>query len=87
MVVDLQRKNFTYFQYFQQLNPKDTQTKGNTLDNSNIIMSITNMNRYTNSNMPRNDSNLDALDNTVEKLNANFQVKLHKRKRLPKQIY
>ena len=28
--------------------------------------------------MPRNDSNLDALDNTIEKLNANFQVKLHK---------
>ena len=50
-------------------------------------MSITNMNRYTNSNMPRNDSNLDALDNTIEKSNANFQVKLHKRKRLPKQIY
>ena len=37
--------------------------------------------------MPRNDSNLDALDKTTEKLNANFQVKSHKRKRLPEQIY
>ena len=46
-------------------------------------MSINNINRYTNSNMPRNDNNLEALDKTTEKLNANFQVKLHKRKRLP----
>lgn len=46
-------------------------------------MSINNMSRYTNSNMPRNDNNLGALDKTTGKLNANFQVKLHKRKRLP----
>ena len=87
MVVELQRKNFTLNTFSTFINltltQKTRKLNGNILDNSSIIMSINNINRYTNSNMPRNDNNLEALDKTTEKLNANFQVKLHKRKRLP----
>ena len=87
MVVELQRKNFTLNTFSTFINltltQKTRKLNGNILDSSNIIMSINNINRYTNSNMPRNDNNLEALDKTTEKLNANFQVKLHKRNRLP----
>ena len=45
------------------------------------------MNRNTNSNIPRNDNNLDTLPGTTEKFDANVQVELQKRKTLHYQIY
>ena len=58
------------------------------MDNSNIIIeAINNVNRNTNSNVPRNDKNLDTLPRTTDKFDANVQVELQKRKRLHYQIY
>ena len=45
------------------------------------------MNRNTNTNIPRNNSNLGTLPITIEEFDANVQVKLEKRKRLHYQIY
>ena len=61
---------------------KTTELNKNILDNSNtIIEAINNMNRNTNSNVPRNDNNLDTLPRTTEEFDANVQVELQKRKR------
>ena len=40
------------------------------------------MNTNTNSNMPKNDKNLDTLPKTTEDCDANVQVELQKRDRL-----
>ena len=45
------------------------------------------MNRNTNSNIPKNDDNLDTLLRTTEKCDGNVQVELQKRKRMHYQIY
>ena len=45
------------------------------------------MNRNTNTNIPRNNSNLGTLPITTEEFDANVQVELQKRKRLHYQIY
>ena len=45
------------------------------------------MNRNTNSNVPRNDNNLDTLPRATEEFDTNVQVELQKRKRLHYQIY
>ena len=84
MVVELQQKTLDTF---RNLTQKTTNLNKNILDNSNIIIeAINNMNRNANSNIPRNDNNLDTLPRTTEKFDANVQVELQKRKRLHYQI-
>ena len=42
------------------------------LDNSNIIVeAINNINKNANTNIPRNDNNLDTLPRTTEEFDAN----------------
>ena len=85
MVVELQQKTLDTFSNLIQ---KTTKQNKNILDNSDIIIeAINNMNRNTNSNIPRNVNNLDTLPRTTEEFDANIQVELQKRKRLPYQIY
>ena len=48
---------------------------------------IDSINRNTNTNIPRNDNNLDTLPRSTEEFDANVQVELQKRKRLHYQIY
>ena len=85
MVVELQQKTL---ETFSNLTQKTTELNKNILDNSNIIIeAINNMNRNTNSNVPRNDSNLSTLPRTTGEFDANVQVQLQKRKRLHYQIY
>ena len=85
MVVELQQKTLDTFSNFTQ---KTTEISKNILDKSNIIIEvISNMNRNTNINIPRNDNNLDTLPKTNEEFDANVQIELQKRKRLHYQIY
>ena len=81
MVVELQQKTLDTF---SNLTQKTTELNKNILDNSNIIVeAINNMNRNTNSNVPRNDNNLNTLPRTTEE----FDIELQKSKRLHYQIY
>ena len=85
MVVELQQKILGTFSNFSQ---KATEINNNILDKSNIVIeTISNMNRNTNINIPRNDNNLDTLPRIKEEFDANVQVELQKRKRLHYQIY
>ena len=85
MVLELQQKTLNTFSNFTQ---KTTEINKNLLDKSNIIIeTISNMNRNTYINIPRNDNNLDTLPRTKEEFDANVQVELQKRKRLHYQIY
>ena len=85
MVVELQQKTLDTFSDFTQ---KTTEISKNILDKSNIIIEvISNMNRNTNINIPRNDNNLDTFPKTNEEFDANVQIELQKRKRLHYQIY
>ena len=84
MVVELRQKTDT----FSNLTQKTTELNKNILDNSNIIIeAINNMNRNTNSNVQKNDNNLDTLPGTTEEFDANVHAELQKRKRLHYQIY
>ena len=85
MVVELQQKTLDTF---SNLTQKTTELNKSILDNSNIIIeALNNMNRNTNTNIPRNNSNLGTLPITTEEFDANVQVELQKRKRLHYQIY
>ena len=85
MVVELQQKTLDTF---SNLTQKTTELNKNILDNSNItIEAIDSTNRNTNTNIPRNDNNLDTLSRSTEEFDANVQVELQKRKRLHYQIY
>ena len=85
MVVELQQKTLDTFSDFSQ---KTTEISKNILDKINIIIEvISNMNRNTNINIPRNDNNLDTFPKTNEEFDANVQIELQKRKRLHYQIY
>ena len=85
MVEELQQKTLDTF---SNLTQKTTELNKNILDNSTIIIeAINNMNRNTNSNVPRNDNNLNTLPRATEEFDANVQVELQKRKRLHYQIY
>ena len=85
MVVELQQKTLDTFSDFTQ---KTTEISKNILDKSNIIIEvISNMNRNTNINIPRNDNNLDTFPKTNKEFDANVQIELQKRKRLHYQIY
>ena len=85
MVVELQQKTLDTF---SNLTQKTTELNKSILDNSNIIIeALNNMNRNTNTNIPRNNSNLGTLPITIEEFDANVQVELEKRKRLHYQIY
>ena len=84
MVVELQQKTDTFSDFTQ----KTTEISKNILDKSNIIIEvISNMNRNTNINIPRNDNNLDTFPKTNEEFDANVQTELQKCKRLHYQIY
>ena len=84
-VVELQQKTL---HTFNNLTHKTTELNKNILDNSNIIIeAINNVNRTTNSNVPRNDKNLDTLSRNTEEFDADVQVELQKRKKLHCQIY
>ena len=52
-----------------------------------MIEAVNNINRNTNTNIPRNNNNLDTLPRTTEESDAITQVELQKRKRLHNQIY
>ena len=85
MVLELQQKTLDTFSDFTQ---KTTEISKNILDKSNIIIEvISNMNRNTNINIPRNDNNMDTFPKTNEEFDANVQIELQKRKRLYYQIY
>ena len=85
MVVELQQKTLDTFSNFTQ---KTTEINKNILDKSNIIIeTISNMNKNTNINIPRNYNNLYTLPRTKEEFYANVQIELQKRKRLHYQIY
>ena len=85
MVVELQQKTLDTF---SNLSQNTTELNKNILGNINIITeAVNNMNRNTNSNVPRNDNNLDTLPRTTEEFDANVQVELQKCKRLHYQIY
>ena len=85
MLVELQEKTLDTF---SNLTQKTTERNKNILDNNNIIIqAINNMNRNTNTDIPRNDNNLDTLRRPTEEFDANIQVELQKRKRLHYQIY
>ena len=85
MVVELQQKTLDTFSNFTQ---KTTEINKNISDKSNIIIeTISNMNKNTNINIPRNDNNLYTLPRTKEEFYANVQVELQKLKRLHYQIY
>ena len=61
VVVELQQKTLDTFSYLTQ---ETTELNKNILDNSNIILeAINNMNRNTNSNIPRNDN--EQRDNMI----------------------
>ena len=78
LVVELQPKTLDTF---SNLTQKTTELNKNILDNSNIIIeAINNMNRNTNSNVQRNDNNLDTLPRTAEEFDVNVPVELQKRK-------
>ena len=85
MVVELQQKTSGTFSNVTQ---KTTELNRSILDNSNIITeALNNMNRNTNTNIPRNNSNLGTLPVTIEEFDANVQVELENCKRLHYQIY
>ena len=85
MVVELQQKTLDTF---SNLTQKTTELNKNILDNSNIMIeAVNNINRNTNTNIPRNNNNLDTLPRTTEESDAIIQVELQKRKRLHNQIY
>ena len=80
MVVELQQKTLDTFSNFTQ---KTTETNKNILDKSNIIIeTISDMNRNTNINIPRNDNNLGTFPRTKEEFDVNVRVELQKRRRL-----
>ena len=69
MVVKLQQSPWDTF---SNLNQKATELNKNILDNSNIIVeAINNMNKNANTNIPRNENNLDTLPRTTEEFDAN----------------
>ena len=74
IVVELHQKTWNTF---SNLTQKKTELNKNILVNSNIIIeAFKNMNRNENSNIPRNDNNLDTVPKTTEKIDANVQVEL-----------
>ena len=85
MVVELRQKTLNTF---SNLTQKTTELNKSILDNSNIIIeALNNLNRNTNTNVPRNNSSLGTLPITTEEFDANVQVELQRRKRLHYQIY
>ena len=85
MVVELQQKTLDTF---SNLTQKTTELNKNILDNSNIMIeAVNNINRNTNTNIPRNNNNLETLPRTTEESDAIIQVELQKRKRPHNQIY
>ena len=85
MVVELRQKTLDTF---SNLTQKTTELNKSILDNSNIIIeALNNLNRNTNTNVPRNNSSLGTLPITTEEFDANVQVELQRRKRLHYQIY
>ena len=85
MVVELQQKTLDNF---SNLTQKTTELNKNILDNSNIMIeAVNNINRNTNTNIPRNNNNLETLPRTTEESDAIIQVELQKRKRPHNQIY
>ena len=60
----------------------------NILDKHNIVIeAISNMNRNTNIDIPRNDNNLRTLPRSKEEFDSSVQLESQKRKRLHYQIY
>ena len=74
MVVELQQKTLDTF---SNLTQKTTELNKNILDNSSIMIeAVNNINRNTNTNIPRNNNNLETLPRTTEESDAIIQVEL-----------